>query len=116
MDVYRAGVCLHFGDKLIWIDAPCSGIKMLWFGTFLATFLSCLFKIGTIRLLGALSITFIAIVLGNIMRASALFYLEAGLIDSPEWMHSAIGVVAFAITSLVIVFVVKKLSGSKWKK
>jgi hypothetical protein len=36
LDVWREGVCLHFGEKLIWIDAPCSGIKMLWFGLFLA--------------------------------------------------------------------------------
>jgi hypothetical protein len=39
LDVWREGVCLHFGEKLIWIDAPCSGIKMLWFGFFLASFL-----------------------------------------------------------------------------
>lgn len=116
LDVYREGVCLHFGEKLIWIDAPCSGIKMLWFGTFLATFLSCFFKLGTFRLVVVLALTFTAIMFGNILRASALFYIESGLIDSPEWMHSAVGVIAFAFTSLAIVFIVKKVSALEWQK
>ncbi len=116
LDVYRDGVCLHFGEKLIWIDAPCSGIKMLWFGTFLATFLSCLLNFGAFRLLAVLASSFIAIISGNILRASALFYMEGGLIDSPEWMHPAVGVIAFAFTTLAIVFIVKVFSGSKWQK
>lgn len=116
LEVFRDGVSLHFGEKLIWIDAPCSGIKMLWFGSFLATFLSFVFKLGPIRLLGALSLTFIAVLLGNVLRASALFYIEGGLIESPDWMHSAVGVVSFAITSLLIVLAVKWLSEAKWRK
>ncbi len=113
LDVYREGVSLNFGDKLIWIDAPCSGIKMLWFGTFLATFLSCLFNLGPIRILAVLGMTFVAVLLGNIMRASALFYIEAGLIETWEWMHSGIGVMAFAFTSLLIVFIVKNVAEDK---
>lgn len=116
LDIYREGVCLHFGQQLIWIDAPCSGVKMLWFGTFLTTFLSCLFRLDTIKLLLALAMAFAAIMFGNILRASALFYIEAGLIEAPDWMHSAVGVVAFAITSLAIVFTVKRIAGFKWPK
>ncbi len=116
LDVYREGVSLHFGDQLIWIDAPCSGIKMLWFGTFLAAFLSCLFKLNTLRLLAALGLSFLVIVTGNILRASALFYIEAGFIDSPGWMHSAVGVIAFVFTSVAIAVVVRKLSVTKWQR
>ncbi len=113
LDVYREGVGLHFGAKLIWIDAPCSGIKMLWFGTFLATFLACFLRLGAIKILLVLAISFVAILLGNIMRASALFYIEAGLIELGEWMHSGVGLVAFSFTTLLIVFVVKKVSELK---
>lgn len=116
LDVYREGVCLHFGEKLIWIDAPCSGVKMLWFGTFLAATLAVLFNVGASRLFAIFGLTFAAILFGNILRASALFYVEAGLIDSMEWMHSAVGVVSFAITSLLIIVFVKAVSGTKWLK
>lgn len=116
IELFRDGVSLHFGDKLIWIDAPCSGIKMLWFGSFLATVLSLIFRLSSIKLLAALLLSFIGVLLGNVLRASALFYVEGGLIEAPEWMHSAIGVVAFAITSIFIVLVVKLLSGVKWRK
>ncbi len=114
LDVYREGVGLHFGETLIWIDAPCSGAKMLWFGSFLATFMSCLLNLTTVRLLAALCLAFASIMMGNIMRASALFYIEGGLIKSPAWMHSAVGVVAFVLTSLAIVFIVRRLSATKW--
>jgi exosortase/archaeosortase family protein len=116
LDVYREGVGLHFNEQLIWIDAPCSGIKMLWFGIFLAAFLSALLNAGFIKQVSVLAMAFIAILAGNILRASALFYLESGMIKAPEWMHSAVGVVAFAATSLTIVFIVMKVSGSKWQK
>jgi len=36
--------------------------------------------------------------------------------DSPDWMHSTVGVIAFAFTSLAIVQIVKKFSGFKWQK
>lgn len=116
LDVFREGVSLHFGEKLIWIDAPCSGVKMLWFGTLLAASLSCYVDLGSIRLAAVLALTFAAIMLGNILRASGLFYIEGGLVDAPDWMHSAVGVVAFLLTSLMIVCIVRTLAGSKWRK
>ncbi len=116
LDVYREGVGLHFNEQLIWIDAPCSGIKMLWFGTFLAVFLSSFLKLGPVRLIVVLVISLGAILAGNVLRASALFYFESGLIEAPVWMHSAAGVSAFAVTCLAIVLVVKKVSMLKWQK
>ncbi|MGE3466135.1 MAG: archaeosortase/exosortase family protein [Pyrinomonadaceae bacterium] len=116
LNVFREGVSLDFGGKLIWIDAPCSGIKMLWFGAFLAVFLSLLFRLGSIKILAALALTFIAVLIGNVLRASALFYIEGGLIESSDWMHSAVGVVSFAISSLLIIVTVRWLSEARWRK
>ncbi len=116
--VYREGVNLHFGHLLIAIDAPCSGIKMLWFGILLAANLSFLFRLSVRMFLPVLVTAFALIVLGNVMRASALFYIEGGLIEAPAWMqmHSAVGVVAFAFTSVSIGFVVMKCSEIKWQR
>jgi exosortase/archaeosortase family protein len=104
LDVWREGVCLHFGEKLIWIDAPCSGIKMLWFGFFLASFLVCFYRLSNFKAAAVLGSAFLIILLGNIFRASALFYIEAEIIKTPAFMHEAVGVFAFAFTAVGIFF------------
>lgn len=115
MEVHREGVTLFFGEKTIAIDAPCSGVKMLWFGSLLAIILSLLLRIGNLRLLLVLACTLPAILLGNILRASALFYVEGGMVSGQDWMHAAIGVIGFAVTALVILMVVKKISEVEWR-
>ena len=104
LDVWREGVCLHFGEKLIWIDAPCSGVKMLWFGLFLAAFLVCFFRLSNFKSLAVFASAFLIILLGNIFRASALFYIEAEIFAAPQFMHEAVGVFSFAFVALGIVF------------
>ena len=110
LDVWREGVCLHFGEKLVWIDAPCSGVKMLWFGMFLTAVLVCFYQLKNFKSLIAFVLSFISILLGNIFRASALFYTETEIIKAPVWMHEAVGVFAFAVTALGIVFIIKWLN------
>lgn len=105
LNVWREGVCLHFGEKLIWIDAPCSGVKMLWFGFFLAAFLVCFFRLSNLKSLAVFASAFLIILLGNIFRASALFYIEAEIFAAPEFMHEAVGVFSFAFIALGIVCV-----------
>lgn len=107
LDVVQEGVSLHFGEKLIWIDAPCSGIKMLWFGFFLAAILICFYRLKVIRSVVVFSAAFFIILLGNIFRATALFYVEAGIIKSPAWMHSAVGVLVFAFTAFGLAALVR---------
>ncbi len=104
LDVLREGVCLHWGEKLIWIDAPCSGLKMLWFGLFLAAFLVCFYRLSNLKSLALLASAFFIILLGNVFRASALFYIEAEIIEAPAFMHEATGVFAFIFVALGIVF------------
>lgn len=107
--VFREGVCLHFGEQLIWIDAPCSGVKMLWAGFFLTGLLITIYKFRLIKSLSAFVLAFGIILLGNIFRATGLFYLEAGIIKLPSFAHEAIGVSAFILTCAGIVFAVLKL-------
>lgn len=116
LDVFREGTALRFGEQLIWIDAPCSGIKMLWFGFFLTAILICFFRLKNVQSLIALILAFITILLGNIFRASALFYTESELIKAPKWFHETVGVLVFAFVSLAIVFIVKRIAEFKWQK
>lgn len=113
--VWRTGVCLEFGEQLISIDAPCSGVRMLWFGLFLTAVLTVFFKFNLPRSILALTLSFAAILLGNIARASTLFYVETGIIKAPAWTHEAVGVFAFALVALAIVLIAQTLRGDfKW--
>lgn len=110
--IFREGVCLHFGEQLIWIDAPCSGVKMLWAGLFLTALLVTVYRFRLRKSLLAFGLAFFIILLGNIFRATGLFYLEAEIIKLPDFAHSAIGVSAFILTCAGIVFAVTKLKNS----
>ncbi len=107
--VVRDGVGLNFGEKTIWIDAPCSGIKMLWAGFFLTALLITLYRFRLAKSLLAFGIALLIILIGNIFRATGLFYLEAEIVKMPDFAHQGIGVVCFIFTCLGIVFALQKL-------
>ena len=97
------GTCLNWGGKLIWIDAPCSGIKMLWVGMFLTFVLLCLYELPAIKMLLLLLLAFLVIIVSNVFRAVALFYLETGVLSMPSWGHQYAGVVAFVLEAASII-------------
>lgn len=101
--VVTEGTCLNWGGKLIWIDAPCSGIKMLWVGMFLTFVLLCLYELPAVKTLFLLLLAFVVIILGNVFRAVALFYIEAGVLSMPSWGHDYAGVVAFVLQAAGII-------------
>lgn len=101
--VVTEGTCLNWGGKLIWIDAPCSGIKMLWVGMFLTFLLLCLYELPAVKTLLLLLLAFVVIILGNVFRAVALFYIEAGVLSMPSWGHDYAGVVAFVLQAAGII-------------
>ena len=107
--VVRDGVGLNFGEKTIWIDAPCSGIRMLWTGLFLAALLITFFRLNALRSILAFLITLGIIIVGNVFRATGLFYLEAEIVKMPAFAHDGVGVVSFILTSLGIVWALQKL-------
>ena len=107
--VVPEGTCLNWSGELIWIDGPCSGIKMLWVGMFLVFVLTCLYDLPVLKTLLLVPVAFIVIIAGNVFRATALFYLEAGVFDMPSWGHEYAGVVAFVLQAVVIVSIVFRL-------
>lgn len=113
LNVFREGVGIHFGEKLIWIDAPCSGIKMLWTGILLSAILVIIYRLNLAKSLIALAISTVIIFIGNIFRAVSLFYLEAEIIKMPEFTHSAIGVICFVLTCVGIVVLMQKFRAEK---
>ncbi|HEX8495398.1 MAG TPA: archaeosortase/exosortase family protein [Pyrinomonadaceae bacterium] len=111
--VIQDGACLNWDGQLIWIDAPCSGVRMLWVGLYLTCTLACLYRLRFGKTLLALAVAFCAIILGNVFRSVALFYLEARVIEMPSWTHDFAGVLAFAIVSAGIVAAIHRIRKEK---
>lgn len=107
--VVPEGTCLNWAGHLIWIDGPCSGIKMLWVGMFLTFVLICLYELPVVKALLLMPVAFVIIIAGNVFRAVALFYLETGILEMPAWGHDYAGVISFLLQAVAIVAIVFRL-------
>jgi len=107
--VIPEGTCLNWAGKLIWIDAPCSGIKMLWVGLFLTFVVLCLYELPLLKTFLLLPLVGVVIMATNVFRAVALFYIEAGVLNAPSWGHEYAGVIAFVLEAAGIIGIVMLL-------
>jgi exosortase/archaeosortase family protein len=107
--VIREGTMLNWCGHLISIDAPCSGVKMLWAGLYLALTLSCFYDLDPLESILVVLCAIIAIMISNILRATSLFYMEAGILDLPSWSHTMLGIIIFALTSAAIVWITLRI-------
>jgi exosortase/archaeosortase family protein len=110
--VIPEGTCLNWAGQMIWIDAPCSGIKMLWVGLFLTFVVLCLYELPLLKTLLLLPLVGVVIMAANVFRAVALFYLEAGVLTTPSWGHEYAGVIAFVLEAAGIISIVLLLKRS----
>ncbi len=102
LPVEAAGTVLHWRGETIIVDAPCSGVNMLWGGLFLAAALSALARQSARRALATAVIALAAVIAGNIVRATVLFFKESGLLALPEWTHAGIGLLFFILPAQLI--------------
>jgi exosortase/archaeosortase family protein len=100
--VVREGTSLNWGGQHIWIDAPCSGVQMLWAGCYLTFTLAGVYGLSGWKTAGATLLACLAVLLGNALRAAALFYIEAGIVVGPAWVHTGIGMAVFLCLALSI--------------
>ena len=112
LHVTAIGTALRCAGETVIVDAPCSGIHMLWTGLFLAALLACWQQLGlrqSFRLLRRASfIVFVA----NVLRATALFCIESKLWPSRPWAHEAVGLTLFSVAAGTIVWVSNPKTGT----
>jgi exosortase/archaeosortase family protein len=111
--VMPEGTCLNWAGQMIWIDAPCSGIKMLWVGLFLTFVVLCVYELPLLKTLLLFPLVGVVIMAANVFRAVALFYLEAGVLKMPSWGHEYAGVIAFVLEAAGIISIVLLLRRRK---
>jgi exosortase/archaeosortase family protein len=82
---------------------------MLWVGMFLACALACLYELRPAKTLLAMGAAAALILAGNVLRAAALFYVEAGVVEGPPWLHEYVGLFAFAAVAVCILAAVRRI-------
>ena len=100
--VVREGTCLAFGQRLIWVDAPCSGLRMMWSALLLAICLAALNRLSIRRLSLLLATTLVTVVCANILRTTWLFFVEAEILAAPDWIHPGSGIAVFVMVVAVL--------------
>lgn len=111
--VVRDAACLRWGTEVISIDAACSGVRMLWTGLFCAFAVASYLNLSLWRTVLAAAFAVLAIVAGNVVRASALFYLESGILPMPPWCHDAAGIAVFGAVAFLILWFGNTVKGGK---
>lgn len=112
-EVQAQGTILHWMGEVVAVDAPCSGIKMLWSGLYLSLSLSCIHEIGSLYTWLGYTLSVFIIFIGNVVRATLLFYSESGIVILPDWTHQGIGVVIFFFVALAIFILMEQISRKK---
>ncbi|MBN2381822.1 archaeosortase/exosortase family protein [bacterium] len=100
------GTSYYYAGSLIEIDAPCSGINMLWVGFYLLFTLTMLYRIAFMRTMLLSFCVFLLLIFGNVIRIANLFYIHFAGFQEKDWLHYGIGVVLFLFISLVLIRIV----------
>lgn len=96
LHVLLEGTLINWHGQFVAIDAPCSGVKMMWSSLYLSYTLAALYRLSSLRTMLVIMLAVAIVICANALRAAALFYTETGLVALPSWTHSAIGMVCFA--------------------
>jgi exosortase/archaeosortase family protein len=108
-----SGVSLTDGVHTVFVDAPCSGVRMLSGFLVVAAVLSLMHGHGIVRVLVMQASGVLAMFLCNAFRTAALFLLETRL-GAPGWMHEAVGVFAFVPGVVLLIAAAAGLSRLRW--
>jgi exosortase/archaeosortase family protein len=107
--VVRDGVYLRFGGELVMIDAPCSGVRMLWAALLLGCCLAGLLELRPrASLLAAGMATGLAL-LANGLRTAALFWVDTSGLHLPDLAHEVIGAGAFLMMAVALLAFARRL-------
>ncbi len=95
-EVTLHGTGLLYQGQHVFVDPPCSGVKMLWAGTVLCAALIALLHLNWRQALLLYGISGVLLILGNAFRGIILFFPESHLVHWPAWVHEGVGLLIYA--------------------
>lgn len=108
MSIQPIGVGLSDGYHTVFVDAPCSGIRMLTTSVVLASGTSFYLRLTRLRTVLVVGLGVFLAIAGNVFRAGSLFVMETRL-PLGAWAHLWIGVIVFAFCAFTLVYVARHL-------
>lgn len=112
-ELSREGTVIWWRDTPVNVDAPCSGVRMLWTGFFMHAVLLAKHRTTWGRAVWLTALVMLLILAANVVRATLLFFKESGALDLPEWTHAAIGLVVFAALLVLLATLHRRLAVTK---
>jgi exosortase/archaeosortase family protein len=103
-EVSRSGSSLMVNGHLVIVDAPCSGVQMVWLGYFTACVTALYTQhfnrgqraFNSRTFLTHLPAVSVLVLLGNVVRNTLLVAAEASGWHLPGWAHDAVGLAVLA--------------------
>ena len=92
----RTGTAMQVDGQLVIVDAPCSGVQMVWMAYFAACAVAGWHGLRDRAFLQRLPAAGAFVLAGNVVRNSVLVGLEARHVAVTEWLHQGIGLVVLA--------------------
>lgn len=96
-DVAREGTTLSIDGRLVIVDAPCSGVQMVWLGYFTACAVALWAGRSDRAFLARLPVVGALVLAGNILRNSVLVAFEGAGQPMATWAHNAFGLAVLAL-------------------
>lgn len=101
-EVSRSGSALMVDGQLIVVDAPCSGVQMVWLAYFSACAVALYVGVSNRRFLARLPLVGLLVMAANVLRNSVLVSAQAAGYPFNAWQHSAVGLVALAAVCALV--------------
>ncbi len=104
MAAERSGTTMLVQGRLVIVDAPCSGVQMVWMAYFCACVVAAFGGVRDRVMLARLPAVGALVLAGNVLRNSVLVVLEARQSVVPDAVHQGVGlVVLLAVCTAVVV-------------
>lgn len=103
----RSGSSMTVQGRLIIVDAPCSGVQMVWMAYFCACAVAAFSGLRDHQLLARLPWVGVLVLAGNVLRNSVLVALEAQHEQVSEVVHQGVGLVVLVMVCAAVVAVVR---------
>jgi exosortase/archaeosortase family protein len=104
----RSGSAMWVEGRLIVVDAPCSGVQMVWMAYFCACAMAALNTLDDRRFLRRLPGVGALVLLGNVVRNSILVVLEATQPAVSEAVHQGVGLAVLAAVCGAVVALMRQ--------
>ena len=107
MAAERSGSAMTVQGRLVIVDAPCSGVQMVWMAYFCACAAAAFSGLRDRQLLARLPWIGALVLAGNVLRNSVLVALEAQHEQVSEAVHQGVGLVVLLMVCAAVVAVVR---------